>query len=431
VWTADFNHDGNQDLVVGNFGSNSASILLGTGTGSFGTATNYTVGTGPQGVDVGDFNRDGNADFATSNFTSNDVTIRLGTGTGSFGAAFTFCLNGGTRPFRISVGDFNNDRNPDLAAADSGTGNLSILLGTGNACTGANCFGTATNFPAGGTSPRRARVGEFNGDGNQDLAVANFGSNTVTVLLGTGTGSFGSPTSYAVGNQPSTPAIADVDLDGIQDLLVAAGGSGPSGNEVSVLLGTGTGTFTAATNFTMGNGSQAVTIGDFNKDDWPDIATSNSGSRSVSVRLNTTQSVVLSINIPGPADLGSGTTAGHFSAQLGTITVTDNRAGAHTWTMTVTATAFTTGAGGPTETIGNDRLSYWSGPAITTTGDGTFVPGQLTAGQAVPLSTARTAFSHPTGTVPNSASWNPTIIVDPPPTGIAGTYSGTIVHSVS
>src|SRR5437660_602028 len=97
-------------------------------------------------------------------------------------------------------------------------------------------FAPATNFAV-GSSPASVAVGDFNGDGKQDLAVENKGSNNVSILLGTGTGSFAAATNYAVGSQPVLVAVGDFNGDGIQDLVVA----NASSNNVSILLGTGTG----------------------------------------------------------------------------------------------------------------------------------------------------------------------------------------------
>src|SRR3954449_9200621 len=114
VAVADFNKDGNPDLVTANEGTSSVSVLLGNGAGSFGAATNFVVGALPFSVAVGDVNRDGNPDIATANSLSNTVSILLGTGTGGFGAATSFAV--GTTPYSVAVADFNRDGNPDLAA---------------------------------------------------------------------------------------------------------------------------------------------------------------------------------------------------------------------------------------------------------------------------------------------------------------------------
>src|SRR5439155_606696 len=103
-------------------------ILLGTGTGSFGAATNFAVGTTPESVAVGDFNGDGKQDVATANTNSNNISILLGTATGSFGAATNFAV--GTNPVSVVVGDFNGDGKQDLAVANGASNNVSILLGT-------------------------------------------------------------------------------------------------------------------------------------------------------------------------------------------------------------------------------------------------------------------------------------------------------------
>ena len=103
--TGDFNGDGKLDLVTANIQSNTVSILLGTGTGTFGAPTQFSMGITPYSVAVGDFNRDGKLDIASANNSSNDISVRLGTGTGSFGAATNFGLGGGTAPNSIVVAD--------------------------------------------------------------------------------------------------------------------------------------------------------------------------------------------------------------------------------------------------------------------------------------------------------------------------------------
>ncbi|HZB17021.1 MAG TPA: VCBS repeat-containing protein [Nitrososphaeraceae archaeon] len=240
------------DLAVANSGSNNVSILLGTGTGSFGPATNFGVGNGPLSVAVGDFNGDTFLDLAVANFNSNNVSILLGTGTGSFGPATNFGV--GTNPISVAVGLFNGDTFLDLAVANQISNNVSILLGTGT-----GSFGTATNFAV-GIQPFSVAVGLFNGDTFLDLAVANTGSDNVSILLGTGTGSFGTATNFAVGTNPISVAVGDFNGDTFLDLALANFGS----NNVSILLGTGTGSFGTATNFAVGTRPFSVAVGDFN-----------------------------------------------------------------------------------------------------------------------------------------------------------------------
>lgn len=135
---------------------------------------------------------------------------------------------------------------------------------------------------------------------------------------------------------------------------------------------------------------------------------------------------------PSTVSLGSGPPGTQITAQLGAVQVTDARALlVAAWTSSVTATSFTTGGGTGPETIANSAVSYWSGPATATTGLGTFTPGQANAAAAVTLATSRTAFTLTLGVGDNSATWNPTLIVSVPAAAVAGTYTGTVTHSVA
>jgi hypothetical protein len=141
----------------------------------------------------------------------------------------------------------------------------------------------------------------------------------------------------------------------------------------------------------------------------------------------------LSISAPASKDLGTGATGGGtVSAQLGTVAVTDNRGTTlGSWTATVSSTDFTTGGGTASETIGKAQVTYWSGLATASSGTGTFTAGQASAVSAQDLSTARTAFSASAVVGNNSVSWNPTVTVNVPSSAVAGTYTGTITHSVA
>jgi hypothetical protein len=136
----------------------------------------------------------------------------------------------------------------------------------------------------------------------------------------------------------------------------------------------------------------------------------------------------LTITAPGSVSIGSvGAGATSISGQIGPVTVTDARAALNaSWTATVTGTDFTTGGGTPAETIGNINVSYSPGSATSTTGTATFTPG---AGGIINV--PRTAFTATAITGDNSATWNPTLTVTIPAAAVAGTYSGTVTHSVA
>jgi hypothetical protein len=154
-----------------------------------------------------------------------------------------------------------------------------------------------------------------------------------------------------------------------------------------------------------------------------------SGDTTVTFTVGTSN---LSIEVPAAANIGNAFPGGTTSGQLGPVRVTDLRAAlTATWTASVVTTSFTTDIATPDETIPINAISYWSGPATATTGTGTFVPGQLTAADAVVLNVPRTAFSKTSGAGNNTATWNPTLHVDVPPGVVGGLYTGTVTHSVA
>lgn len=154
-----------------------------------------------------------------------------------------------------------------------------------------------------------------------------------------------------------------------------------------------------------------------------------SGDTIVTFTVSTSD---LIIQVPASVNLGSAFPSQTLTGSLGNITVTDQRAAlTATWTASVVSTAFTTGAGSPDEIIQPNVVDYWSGPAVATTGTGTFVPGQPTAADAVSLNLPRTAFSKTSGSGNNSAAWNPTLEIAIPGDSVAGLYQGTVTHSVA
>src|SRR5207245_1710110 len=138
------------------------------------------VGHGPFSVVVGDFNLDGRPDLATANESSNTVTILLGDGAGGFSQPSGSPVAAGSHPSSVAVGDFNRDGRPDLATANVRSDTVTILLGDG-----AGGFSQSFGSPfAVASFPNSVAVGDFDNDGRSDLATANTGSDDVTILLG-------------------------------------------------------------------------------------------------------------------------------------------------------------------------------------------------------------------------------------------------------
>ena len=166
---------------------------------------------------------------------------------------------------------------------------------------------------------------------------------------------------------------------------------------------------------------------------WPRLAAGGAVIAVALMAAPTAAGAALAITVPGTANLGSvPSSTATRSAQLVTVTVTDDRLLGVAWTATVSTTAFTTGSGTAPETIGQAFIAYWSGPVTSSSGAAVRTPGQLTSLLAQSLSTNRTAFSAVgVSLVVNSTSWNPTVVITIPAGAVAGSYTATITHSVA
>jgi hypothetical protein len=294
VAVADVNGDGKPDLLVANpcatpdfsgtcFSNGSAGVLLGNGDGTFQPALSYDSGrAGTNSIAVADFNGDGNPDVVVGNF-NDSVGILLGNGDGTFrlGAIYS-----SQAEFSVAVADVNGDGKPDLLVANL-YNDMAVLLGNGD-----GTFQPAVVYNPGGFDASSIVAHDVNGDGKPDLLVANWFVNNqnskadgvVGVLLGNGDGTFQPAVTYDSGGlQPSSIAVADVNGDGKPDLVVGncsfSGGSinCTTGNgAVDVLLANGDGTFQPAATYSSGGSAPtSVAIADVNGDGKPDLLVAN------------------------------------------------------------------------------------------------------------------------------------------------------------
>jgi Big-like domain-containing protein/VCBS repeat protein len=331
VTIADVNGDGNKDIISSNFDGGDITVMLGKGDGTVSLpAVGYSTGGSPHtSALVEDFNGDGFMDIVVPDDNFSFVYLQ-GYGDGTFRAAMDFYspvpdngrpfaqviatadLNGDGYPdvvvgnccdgsigitvflsqpdgslapgvnygsggslTSVAIADFNGDGIPDIAALDLAGSSVQMFYGTGK-----GLFTEGASYPTGGNNANGSKNGgfnqivaqDFNNDGHIDIAVANYSSNNVSVLLNDGTGAFPTAATYTVSGSPQTIATADVNNDGYYDLVVT---NYASPGIVNVLLNQKNGTFLAAPHSPITfafNYPGNIALGDLNGDNILDLA---------------------------------------------------------------------------------------------------------------------------------------------------------------
>ena len=299
VAAGDLNGDGRPDLastkisIAGpapHTGQVSVILQSQSSAGVFGGSINHDIGSDPQKVSIGDLNGDTFIDLVTANRTSANISILFqnSSSPGTFLPAQN--LGVGAHPSGVAIGDLNGDGHLDIAVADSG---LSILF--------QNPSGAGTFLPpiSLGVNCSSVVIDDLNADGRADLVATSPEAGNVNIILQSpgGSGNFLPPQPVAAGFQPIDVAIANLNADSFPDLAIANSGTSdnPATASLSILLNNSVspGTFLPATNYATGSRSHSVSVGDLNGDRNADVVVANSGS------LGNTGSVSILFQDPG------------------------------------------------------------------------------------------------------------------------------------
>jgi hypothetical protein len=296
---ADLNRDGKLDIVVINGTDNTMSVLLGNGDGTFAAPTaadaaagagtpapTYPTGAGPISLTIADVNGNGISDVIVANANDSTLSVFIGRGNGTFRPAVVIPVGKG--PVFVTAADMNNDGKLDLLVNNNFDDTLGVLLNKGN-----GTFGAMTTTPLG---PKLIQpylqmmvVGDFGHDGKLGVittTTATDGS-TVIYLAGKGDGGFEPARHVITGLQTTSLATADVNGDGLPDLIAGS----VANATVRVLFGNSNGGFSPGQDYpangaSSGSAAQSMTLADFSGSGKPDIAVVNAAGSFMQLLYN-------------------------------------------------------------------------------------------------------------------------------------------------
>jgi hypothetical protein len=236
----------------------------------FNSAPTFNAGKNPGLIAAGDLNGDGASDLVVPNVLGDTFSVLFGDGAGGFGPPITSAVGikdttVGAYPRAAAIGDLNGDSKPDVVIAGGyANGWVSVLLGDG-----AGNFAPALNQATGQGSASGVVLGDFNGDGKRDVAIAKTDSYKVMLLLGNGSGGFTSMPTVTATSEPTGLAAGDFNNDGLTD-IVAINTYFTWG--LTIVMGRSDGNFVINQSITTHSQPQTVAVADFNRDGKLDLA---------------------------------------------------------------------------------------------------------------------------------------------------------------
>lgn len=240
------------------------SVLKGDGQGGFSLQATLAAGVGTSAVVIGDVNRDGRADFVALNSGARTLSVFLANAQGAFVAQTPIPLGGSQSELRaLAMGLIDSDNIPDVVVADWSMGTVLVRLGNGS---GGFTAGSSAQV---GSRPQSVALADIDGDGKNDVVVANEQSMDVTLLFGNGTGQLVGGRTYVVGGEPAVAAVAG--LDDQRAAFVVTANRDESGGSLAVLANPGNGTLPGVENVFAGRGPSGISGADVDSDGLPDL----------------------------------------------------------------------------------------------------------------------------------------------------------------
>ena len=260
--------DGLPDLLCANSGD--ISIVHNRGNKSFLAAKGYYVGDNPRRVVTGDLDQDGDIDVLTLDMYQKNAVFMAGQGDGTFVKTAEVALepSGTATPGHVVLRDFDEDGMTDVLVSVFEAGDVRLLRNPGSMVFGAPSVSDKTPV---GAHPLGLDAADFNGDGHWDVLVANSTDESLQLLLGTGTGSFTAQPPIQLDGRTMAVYTGDLDGDGFADAVVTMAAANETNPRLKLFQGDGLGALVEKATFPLGNVSATIQVGDLNADGLMDL----------------------------------------------------------------------------------------------------------------------------------------------------------------